>query len=115
MTAPLSLDVILNKLPPDDEMWVLQDKETQRYVVIPDDRFPGRWPIRFFMKRDDAQAILEKVVEANAKLKGKEIIPVRVKLRRALAGIAAEKDPEKADAFVIHSPNEVFEYLWNGS
>jgi hypothetical protein len=34
-----------------------------------------------------------------------------VKLLQALRSIAADKTPGHADSFVVHSPNEVFEFL----
>ncbi len=113
MTELLSLDTILNELPDDDEMWVLQDRASGLYVTIPHERYPGRRIIHFFMKRDDAQASLDLIFEVNERLKGKDIVPIKVKLKRAILGIAADRNPDHADAFVVHSPNEVFEYLWN--
>ena len=111
MTKPLSLDTILGEFSEDYEAWVLQDKTTGQYVIIPDDRFPGRKPIRFFMKREDAEGLLMELNDVNEKLRHRRIFPVKVKLKRAIQGIAADTDPDHADAFVVHSANEVFEWL----
>jgi len=37
-----------------------------------------------------------------------------LQLKPALIGIACDKNPDQADSFVVHSPNEVFEYLQGG-
>ena len=51
----------------------------------------------------------------NEQLKAKDIIPIKGKLKPAILGIASDKNPDNADSFVVHSPNEVFEYLWSGA
>jgi hypothetical protein len=68
VTQPLPLSTILNELPDDDEMWVLQDRVSEQYVIIPDPRYPGRRPIRFFMKREYAQSLLTQLLDVNEKL-----------------------------------------------
>ena len=114
MTKPLPLDTVMNELSDDDEMWVLHDQISGLYVVIPDPRFPGRRPIRFFMKREDAESILTRLLEANELLRNANIISVKVKTKAALIGIASDKNKANADSFVVHPPNEVFEYLHSG-
>lgn len=111
MTEPLSLDTILGELSDDDETWVLQDQLSGKYVVIPDDRFPGRRPIRFFLSRHDADSVLQEVLKVNQALRQAEITPIKVKTKQAIASIAMDKTPGHADAFVVHSPNEVFEFI----
>ncbi len=111
MTQPLSLDVILSELDENTEAWVLQDLPSGKYVIIPDNRYPGRKPVRFFMRREDAEAVLMELIDVNPKLAKKEIYPVKVRLIPALRGIATDKNPENADAFVVHSVNEVYEFL----
>ena len=54
------------------------------------------------------------VLEANEQLRDKDIIPTKVKLKPAITGIASDKNPDHADSFVVHSPNEVFEYILGG-
>jgi hypothetical protein len=111
MAGPLPLDTILSEFDENYEAWVRQDEASGNYVVIPDGRSPGRRPIRFFMKREDAEAVLQELVEQNVSLRDKEIYPVKVRLLRALRGIATDTTPGNADAFVLHAPNEVYEWV----
>jgi hypothetical protein len=111
VSTPLPLDTILSDFSEDDNAWVLQDLSSKDYVIIPDDRFPGRRPIRFFMSENDAKDLLLEIVKVNAKLRGKNIAPVKVKLKTAMRGIAAGSGLNMADSFVLHSPNEVYEYI----
>ena len=53
MIQPLSLDVIEGEFSEEYKAWVIQGKNV-KFLVIPDDRFPGRKPIRFFMSQSDA-------------------------------------------------------------
>ncbi|MGA8572889.1 MAG: hypothetical protein ACLP7A_04440 [Desulfobaccales bacterium] len=76
MKQPLSLDVILSELDDNAEAWVLQDLPSGKYLIIPDKRYPGRKPVRFFMRREDAEAVLMELVDVNRKLAKKEIYPV---------------------------------------
>jgi hypothetical protein len=81
------------------------------YLTIPDDRFPGRHPVRFFLSHMDAQRLLTEALKVNPALAGEQITPVPVKLLKAIRSLAADKTPGHADSFVVHSPNEVFEFL----
>jgi hypothetical protein len=110
-TEPLDIDTILAELDDDARAWVLQDRASGKYVIIPDDRYPGRKPVRFFRRREDAEALLIELLDVNPSLRHKEIYPTEVLLIPALRGIAADTNPENADSFVVHSPNEVFEFL----
>jgi hypothetical protein len=111
MTKPLELDTILSELDDNAQAWVLQDRDSGKYLIIPDSRFPGRKPVRFFMRREDAEGLLAEVLGANPSLRGKDIYPTRVALVPALRGIASDTNPNNADSFVVHSPNEVYEFL----
>ena len=90
---------------------MLQSRRQGTYLIVPDNRFPGRRPVRFFMSREDADRMLAEVLKVNPALAGERITPVSVKLLQALRSIAADNTPGHADSFVIHSPNEVFEFL----
>jgi hypothetical protein len=114
MTQPLSLEVTLSELDVNAEAWVLQDMPTGKYVIIPDSRYPGRKPVRFFMRREDAEAVLMELIDVNPNLSQKEIYPVKVRLIPAIKGIASDTNPDNADAFVVHSVNEVYEFLREG-
>ncbi|HWE35669.1 MAG TPA: hypothetical protein VG406_03790 [Isosphaeraceae bacterium] len=113
MSGPLELDDILSEFKEEDEAWVLQDKSMGLYVTTPDSRYPDRIIIRFFLSREDADRILKATLDVCEGLQGKDIQPVSVRLKEAMRRIASSKDPNMADAFVVHSPNEVFEFLWD--
>lgn len=111
MTQPLPLDTVLGEFSEQSDAWVLQSKRQGTFLVIPDDRFPGRRPVRFFMSKADAERMLTEVLKAKPSLATERITPVSVKLLQALRDIAADKTTGHADSFVVHSPNEVFEFL----
>lgn len=111
VTQPLPLDTVLNEFSEDSEAWTLRSMRRGTYLVIPDHRFPGRHPIRFFLSRQDADRVLALVLRANPSLDADQIAPVSVKLLRALRSIAEDKTPGHADSFVVHSPNEVYEFI----
>jgi hypothetical protein len=111
MTQPLPLDTVLGEFSEESDAWVLQSKRHGTFLVIPDNRYPGRRPVRFFMSKADAARMLAEVLKANPSMASQQITPISVKLLRALRDIAADKNPGHADSFVIHSPNEVFEFL----
>lgn len=58
MTQPLSLDTVLTEFDGDYKAWVLQSGKGGKYLVIPDPRYPGRQPVRFFMSKNDADRVL---------------------------------------------------------
>ncbi len=111
MTKPLPLDTLLGEFSEDYKAWVIQSKKTGQYLVIPDDLFPGRKPIRFFMSETDASRVIDAVLNAKPSLAGAALGPVQVILHDALKRISAEKRSDYADSFVVHSPNEVFEFV----
>jgi len=111
MAQPLPLDTVLSEFSEQSEAWVLQSQRRGTYLTIPDNRFPGRRPVRFFMSRADAERMLAAVLQANTSLLSEQIAPVSVKLLQALRSIAADKTPGHADSFVVHSPNEVYEFV----
>jgi hypothetical protein len=71
-------------------------------------------PSAFFIKRKDAESLLSTVLGLSEQLRDEDIIPMKVKLKPAIFGIASDKNPDHADSFVVHSSNEVFEYIWGG-
>lgn len=90
--------------------WAIRAKSGD-YLVIPDDRFPSRHPIRFFMSEGDARRVIEAVLDAKPELRKAELMPVNLPLRDSLRRIASDKDTNHADSFVVHSPNEVYEFV----
>lgn len=111
MTDPLSLEVIESEFSEEDVAWVLQDKGSGKYLTIPHPRYPGRNPIHFFLRKEDAQDVLQEVLDVNPRLAGKDIFPEQVALLEACRGIASDQTPSNADGFVVHPPNEVYEFL----
>lgn len=111
MGKTIKLEDVISEFSEDDEVWTLQDSKSRKYVILPDKRFPGRKPIRFFLKKEDAEAILKEIRRENVLLKNKKIIPIKVKLLRAARSIATDTNPDNADAFVLHGPVEVYEFV----
>ena len=111
MTDPLSLDTIQSEFNEESEAWVLQDTNSKKYVTIPHPKYPGRNPLHFFMSRNDAEAVLQEILDVNRALRNRNIIATKVKLLQACRSIAADKTPDNADGFVVHPPNEVYEFL----
>jgi len=110
MIQPLSLDVILEEFSEEYKAWVIQGKNG-KYLIIPDDRYPGRRPIRFFMSKLDASRVVEAVLQVKPELGAQKLAAVEVNLLQALRGVAADNDPTHADSFVVHTPNEVYEFV----
>lgn len=111
MTDPLSLETIVAEFSDDSEAWVLRDTKSKKYVTIPHPRYPGRNPIHFFLSKADAERVLTEILDVNWPLKNRDIFPVSVKLLKAIRIIAADKTAGNADGFVVHPPNEVFEFI----
>ena len=111
MTQPLPLDTVLGEFSEDSEAWTLRSKRKGTYLIMPDDRFPGRRPVRFFMSREDADRVLAMVLRAKPSLTEELIAPVSVQLLQAIRSIASDRTSGRADSFVVHSPNEVYDFL----
>jgi hypothetical protein len=111
MTDPLSLETIISEFTEDTEAWVLKEASSERYVAIPHPKYPGRRPLHFFMSRGDAEAVLTEILDVNLGLQGEDIFPEKVKLLQAARGIATKPIPGGIDGFVVHPPNEVFEFI----
>ncbi len=110
MSDPLSLDVLLSEFDASYEAWVLRDANSGMYVTIPHPKYPERTIIHFFMSREDANAVLDAIIDAgNQKIERSPIITVKVNLHQAMRGVANTRNPGFADGFVVHPPNEVFE------
>lgn len=110
---PLSLDTVLSEFSEDSEAWVIQSKKNEKYLTIPDNRYPGRKPIRFFLSKLDAERVLAEVLKVNPSLTTQQLESINVKMLQALRSLSTDKTPGHADSFVIHSPNEVYEFIHN--
>ena len=53
--------------------------------------------------------MLVEILDVNDKMRSEDIFPVKVKLLQTLQDIASGKT--NGDGFVVHSPNEVIEFL----
>jgi hypothetical protein len=82
-----------------------------RYLVVPDNRFPGRRPIVFFKSRYDASRLLEAILKVRPALEPQRLIEVEVRLLETLRAIAADRSRAQADSFVILSSNEVSDLM----
>jgi hypothetical protein len=111
MTDPLSIETIVAEFPEDAQAWVLKEASSQQYVAIPHPKYPCRRPLHFFMSRADAEALLTEILDVNPGLQGKDIFPAKVKLLQAARAIATKPVPGGIDGFVVHPPNEVFEFI----
>jgi hypothetical protein len=111
MTDPLALETILSEFSDNAEAWVLKEASSEQYVSIPHRRYLGRRPLHFFMSRADAEAVLTEILDVNPGLQGRDIFPEKVKLLQAVRAIAAKPVPGGIDGFVVHPPNEVFEFI----
>lgn len=111
MSEPLSLETITGEFTEDYEAWVLQDTKSKKYVVIPHPKYPGRSPIHFFMSQQDADQVLQEILAVNSTLPRHTVVPTKVRLLQACRIIAAGGSAAGADGFVVHPPNEVFEWI----
>lgn len=59
---PLPLDTVLSEFSETSQAWVLQSKRKGTYLIVPDNRYPSRRPVRFFMSREDADRLLAEVL-----------------------------------------------------
>ena len=110
MIQPMSLDVVLREFSEGYKAWVIQ-ANSGKYLVIPDNRFPGRRPIVFFKSRYDATRLLDAILKLRPVLIPQGLIEVEVRLLETLRGIAADRSRAQADSFVILSPNEVSDLI----
>ena len=60
------------------------------------------------MSAKDAKDVVAEIAVENAALSKRAIYPEKVKLKRAMRALAP-RDPR--NGFVVHTPNEVFEFL----
>ena len=81
------------------------------FLLILDNRFPGKRPIRFFMSQADAVRVIDAILQAKPGLIPQKLVAVQVRLLDSLRGIAKDRNPDNADSFVVHSPNEVYEFV----
>jgi hypothetical protein len=110
MIQPISLAVMLGDRYLKYKAWVVQGK-SGRYLVIPDSRFPGRKPIRFFTNEYDASRVLQTALEIRPELAAHKLVAIEVDLAEALQEAAAGGNLSHADSFVILDPGEVYDFI----
>jgi len=93
MMQPLPLDTALGEFSETSDAWVLQSHRQGTYLIVTDNRFPSRRPVRFFMSREDAERLLAEVLQARPSLAHERITPVSVKLLQACAPSPPTKLP----------------------
>jgi hypothetical protein len=107
MIQPQSLDVLLGEYSEGHRVWAIQ-AWSGKFLAIPDQRFPGRRPIRFFTSGYDAMRVRDAMLEAKPALFKQRFEVVEVGLLQALRKAKAEKIPPLADSFVVNTPDEVY-------
>jgi hypothetical protein len=113
MTEPLSLETLLSEFGSSETVWALRDARSGRYVTIPHQKYPGRLILHFFMSRDDAETLLKRIIETgNKPIAAAPIAPVKVNLHEIASRSRLRHNSGNAAGFVVHPPNEVFEYEW---
>jgi hypothetical protein len=107
MIQPQSLDVLLGEYTEQQRVWAIR-AGSGKFLAIPDQRFPGRRPIRFFTSDYDARRVRDAVLEMKPALWGRRYEVVEVALLETLRKVKADKIGLRADSFVINSSDEVF-------
>jgi hypothetical protein len=91
-------------------VWAIQGK-SGKYLAIPDARYPGRRPIRFFTSKVGATRLMNTVLELKPLLEKQNLVVVEVGLLVALQKAKADTVPPRADSFVINNPDEVVDFV----
>jgi len=107
MIQPQSLDVLLGEYSEGHRVWAIE-AWSGKFLAIPDQRFPGRRPIRFFTSEYDATRVRDAVLEAKPMLFKHRFEVVEVGLLLALRKAKADKIPPIADSFVVNTSDEVY-------
>jgi hypothetical protein len=110
MIQPMSIDVILREFSEEYRAWVIE-AESGKCLAIPDRRFPGRKPILFFKTEYDASRLLGAVLKARPMFESQRLVAVEVRLLETLRRVASDKNRGQTDSFVIHSANEVSDFI----
>ena len=111
MSEPLDIDTILSEFSEEDTAWVLREEDSGKNVLIPHSKYPGRNIFHFFLSELDAKRLIDVLMVESPALRGRRIAAYEVRLKQALRGI--DNSGNADDGFVVHTPNEVFDFLWN--
>jgi len=107
MIQPQSLDVLLGEYSEQHPVWAIR-AWSGKFLSVPDQRFPGRRPVRFFTSEYDATRLRDAILEAKPLMSKHRFEVVEVLLLDALRKVKADKTPPIADSFVINTPDEVY-------
>ena len=107
MIQPQSLDVLLGEYSEGHRVWAIQ-AWSGKFLVIADQRFPGRRPVRFFTSEYDAGRVRDAYLDAKPLMYKQKLEVVEVLLLEALRKIKADKTAPTADSFVLNTPDEVY-------
>jgi hypothetical protein len=110
MIQPRAIDPSVRDYPEEFTTWAIEGR-SGRYLAIPDRRFPGRRPVRFFTSEYDASRVLGAILEARPELEDHGLETVHIRLIDALRRIAADKNVPRPDSYVVHTASEVYEII----
>jgi len=107
MIQPQSLNVLLGEYSEQQRVWAIR-AWSGKFLSLPDQRFPGRKPVRFFTNEYDAMRVRDAVLEAKPMMFKMKFEIVEVQLLDALRKVKADKTPPVADSFVLNTPDEIY-------
>lgn len=110
MIQPQSLNVLLGEYSEQYHVWAIQ-AWSGKFLAVPDERFPGRRPARFFITEYDAMRLRDAVLDAKPTMSKLKLEIVEVPLLEALRNIKADRIAPLADSFVINSHDEVYSII----
>ena len=110
MIQPQSLNVLLGEYSEQHRVWAIR-AWSGKFLTLPDQRFPGRRPVRFFTNEYDAMRVRDAFLEAKPMMFKQRFEIVEVPLLDALRKVKADKTPPIADSFVLNTPDEVYPIL----
>jgi hypothetical protein len=107
MIQPQSLDVLLGEYSELHRVWAIR-AWSGKFLSLPDQRFPGRRPVRFFTNEYDAMRVRDAVLDAKPMMFKYKFEIVEVPLLDALRKVKADTTPPIADSFVLNTHDEVY-------
>jgi len=108
---PLDLDDVLAEFGEDDQAWMIFDVLSGARLNLPDDKYPGTEIVRMFLSEADARTVIDRTKTAgSAKIQNAVLVPVAVPLLQTMRGIAARRDAGEKVGYVVHGPNEVYDF-----
>lgn len=106
-SGPLTTEILDREFDENAEAWWLIDTDSGGHLAIPNLTL-GKEIVNIFLRREDADEYARKVCSMVESMKGRNISPVRVKLKAAIRQINAVGFPV---GVAVHPPNEMYEYF----